>query len=72
MDDPAYEPFATAALIADAHAADLAVIPYVVDDAPTMRHLVRAGVDGLITNHPGRLREVLAAEGLELPESFPG
>ena len=72
MDDPAYEPFATAALIADAHAAGLAVIPYVVDDAPTMRHLVRAGVDGLITNHPGRLREVLAAEGLELPESFPG
>ena len=72
VDDPAYEPFATAALIADAHAAGLAVIPYVVDDAPTMRHLVRAGVDGLITNHPGRLREVLAAEGLELPESFPG
>ena len=72
VDDPAYEPFATAALIADAHAAGLAVIPYVVDDAPTMRHLVRAGVDGLITNHPGRLREVLATEGLELPESFPG
>jgi glycerophosphoryl diester phosphodiesterase len=72
VDDPAYEPFATAALIADAHDAGLAVIPYVVDDAPTMRHLVRAGVDGLITNHPGRLREVLATEGLELPESFPG
>ena len=72
VDDPAYEPFATAALIADAHAAGLTVIPYVVDDAATMRHLVRAGVDGLITNHPERLREVLAAEGLELPESFPG
>ena len=72
VDDPAYEPFATQALITDAHAAGLSVIPYVVDDAPTMRHLVRAGVDGLITNHPERLREVLAAEGLELPESFPG
>jgi glycerophosphoryl diester phosphodiesterase len=72
VDDPAYEPFATEALIADAHAAGLTVIPYVVDDAPTMRHLVRAGADGLITNHPELLREVLAAEGLELPESFPG
>jgi glycerophosphoryl diester phosphodiesterase len=72
VDDPAYEPFATPALIADAHAVGLAVIPYVVDDAATMRHLVRAGVDGLITNHPERLREVLAAEGRKLPESFPG
>jgi len=72
VDDPAYEPFATEALIADAHAAGLTVIPYVVDDAPTMRHLVRAGADGLITNHPELLREVLATEGLELPESFPG
>ena len=71
VDDPAYEPFATEALIADAHAAGLTVIPYVVDDAPTMRHLVRAGADGLITNHPELLREVLATEGLELPESFP-
>jgi glycerophosphoryl diester phosphodiesterase len=72
VDDPAYKPFATDALVAQAHAAGLAVIPYVVDDAPTMRHLVRAGVDGLITNHPERLREVLAAEGRELPRSFPG
>ena len=46
-----------------AHAAGLAVIPYVVDDAPTMRHLVGLGVDGLITNHPDRLRDVLARRG---------
>ena len=55
-----------------AHAAGLAVIPYVVDDAPTMRHLVRLGVDGLITNHPDRLRDVLADEGRDLPPAFPG
>jgi glycerophosphoryl diester phosphodiesterase len=72
VDDPAYQPFATEELIADARAAGLTVIPYVVDDAPTMRHLVRAGVDGLITNRPELLREVLASEGRELPESFPG
>jgi glycerophosphoryl diester phosphodiesterase len=70
--DPSYRPFATRALVREAHAAGLAVIPYVVDDEATMRHLVRIGVDGLITNHPGRLREVLAAEGRGLPPAFPG
>ena len=54
------------------NAAGLAVIPYVVDGEATMRHLVRIGADGLITNHPERLREVLAAEGRDLPPSFPG
>jgi glycerophosphoryl diester phosphodiesterase len=71
VDDPAYRPFTTAELVGTAHAAGLAVVPYVVDDAATMRHLVRLGVDGLITNRPERLREVLAAEGRELPPSFP-
>ena len=72
VDDPAYQPFATAELVDAAHAAGLAVVPYVVDDAPTMRHLVRLGVDGLITNHPERLRAVLADEGRSLPPAFPG
>ena len=48
------------------------MIPYVVDDEPTMRHLVRIGADGLITNHPERLRDVLTGEGRDLPPTFPG
>ena len=72
VDDPAYEPYATAALVDAAHAAGLAVIPYVVDDAATMRHLVGLGVDGLITNRPDLLREVLADEGLAVPPAFAG
>ena len=72
IEDPAYTPFATAAMVDEAHGAGLRVVPYVVDDEPTMRHLVRLGVDGLITNHPERLRGVLASEGRTLPESFPG
>ena len=71
VDDPAYAPFASDDLIAHAHTEGLAVIPYVVDDVPTMRHLVRAGADGLITNHPERLREVLAREGRAVPRAFP-
>ncbi|HSF34609.1 MAG TPA: glycerophosphodiester phosphodiesterase family protein [Nocardioides sp.] len=70
--DPGYTPFTTAALVEAAHGAGLAVVPYVVDDEPTMRHLVRLGVDGLITNRPDLLRDVLASEGLEPPDSFPG
>jgi glycerophosphoryl diester phosphodiesterase len=69
--DPAYQPFVDQALIDEAHAVGLAVIPYVVDDEATMRHLIGIGVDGLITNHPERLREVLASAGRELPPSFP-
>ena len=60
-----------AALVDAAHAAGLAVMPYVVDDAPTMRHLVRLGVDGLITNHPERLRDVLAARAAAFRPRFP-
>ncbi len=36
-----------------------------------MRHLVRIGADGLITNHPERLRGVLGAEGLAVPPASP-
>jgi glycerophosphoryl diester phosphodiesterase len=70
--DPGYTPFTTAALVEATHAAGLAVVPYVVDDEPTMRHLVRLGVDGLITNRPDLLRDVLADEGRDLPPAFPG
>ena len=72
VDDPAYRPFVTAAMVDEAHAAGLGVIPYVVDDEPTLRHLVRLGVDGLITNRPERLRDVLEREGRALPPAFPG
>ena len=65
-------PFATEDLIDRGHAAGLAVIPYVVDDGPTMRHLVRLGADGLITNHPDLLRDVLAQEERVLPPAFAG
>ena len=70
--DPRYQAFCSEDLVARTHAAGLTVIPYVVDDEATQRHLVRIGVDGLITNHPERLREVLAGEGRELPPEFPG
>jgi glycerophosphoryl diester phosphodiesterase len=72
VDDPAYVPFATAELVVEAHDAGLRVVPYVVDDAATMRALITAGADGLITNRPDVLREVLATDGRVLPAAYPG
>lgn len=71
VDDPSYQPFTTPEMIASAHAAGLQVITYTVDDPPTMRSLIAAGVDGLITNYPGRLRAVMADLGMTLPARHP-
>lgn len=65
--DPGYEPYVTPELVSEAHAAGLAVVPWTVDDVATMEALLAAGVDGLITNYPDRLREVLADHGFTLP-----
>ena len=48
-----------AALVSQAHAAGLAVYPYTEDDPAGMKRLLDAGVDGIITNHPARLRALL-------------
>lgn len=69
--DPGYEPFTTAELVESAHAAGMDVVPWTVDDAETMQSLLDLGVDGLITNRPDVLRDVLAENGLPLPEPRP-
>jgi hypothetical protein len=45
----------------------MAVIPWTIDDQATMASLMDAGVDGIITNYPDRLRAVMAERGLKLP-----
>jgi glycerophosphoryl diester phosphodiesterase len=62
----------TAAMVAEAHRAGLRVLPYTVDNEATMRHLIAIEVDGLITNRPDLLREVLASLGAPLPRQYPG
>ena len=54
-----------------AHAAGLRVIPWTVNDADAMRQQIAAGVDGLITDYPSRLRAVMAELGMPLPPSYP-
>ncbi len=61
----------TPAMVAAAHEAGLRVLPYTVDDEPTMRHLIAMRVDGLITNRPDLLRDVLASMDQPLPRAYP-
>jgi glycerophosphoryl diester phosphodiesterase len=47
----------------------MAVVPWTIDDPATMESLIDAGVDGLITNYPDRLRDLLAElGGYKLPK----
>ncbi len=46
-----------------AHALDIRVAVWTVNDQPTMGHLLDAGVDAIITDHPDLLREVLIDRG---------
>ena len=46
-------------LVSRAHDAGLAVYPYTEDDPAGMERLLDVGVDGIITNHPVRLRALL-------------
>jgi glycerophosphoryl diester phosphodiesterase len=64
-------PALTEALVKEAHALGLQVIPWTVNDPADMERLIAWGVDGLITDYPDRLREVLAQRGLPLPPPAP-
>lgn len=68
--DQDYVPYVTSDMVNRAHAAGMQVIPWTVDDKPTMRALIADGVDGLITDYPDRLRDVMAETGMKLPHSF--
>lgn len=70
--DPGYRPFTTRALVDAAHRHGLRVVPWTVDDPATVAALLDIGVDGLITNRPDLLRELLAARGYALPVPVPG
>lgn len=65
--DPNYVPFTTADLVSRAHRAGMKVIPWTVNDRPTMESLIDMGVDGIITDYPNVLVQALAERGYTLP-----
>jgi glycerophosphoryl diester phosphodiesterase len=56
----------TAGFVRAAHRAGLPVHVWTVDDASTMSELLDLGVDGIMTDRPRVLRDVLAGRGLPL------
>jgi glycerophosphoryl diester phosphodiesterase len=57
----------TPELVKEAKAAGLTVLPWTVNDAAEMGRLIEMGVDGIITDYPDRLRQVMSSRGLKLP-----
>ncbi|MDH6679216.1 glycerophosphoryl diester phosphodiesterase [Rhodococcus sp. LBL1] len=67
VSDPNFELYVTEEMVESAHAHDIKVIPWTVNDPETMHALMDLGVDGIITDRPDRLRTVLTERGMELP-----
>jgi len=57
----------TPMLVTEAHELGLQVIPWTVNNPADMARLIDWGVDGLITDHPERARQVMQAKNLKLP-----
>lgn len=57
----------TEALVREAQSIGLKAIPWTINNPADMERLIGWGVDGLITDYPDRLREVMAKRGMPLP-----
>jgi glycerophosphoryl diester phosphodiesterase len=64
-------PIVTAGFVRAAHRANLPVHVWTVDDEATMHYLLELGVDGIMTDRPRLLRDVLAARGFTLAHDEP-
>jgi len=64
-------PELSAELVKEAHALGLKVIPWTVNKTEDMARLIDWDVDGLITDRPDFLREVMAEKKLTLPKATP-
>ena len=64
-------PIVTARFVRAAHQAGLAVHVWTINDEATMHDLLELGVDGVMTDRLGLLRDVFAARGLTLDGARP-
>lgn len=70
ISDPNFVPYPDSQMIDDAHARGLKVVPWTIDDPETMDYFIKLGVDGIITDYPNLLRDVMADNGLRLPRPY--
>ncbi|PXX68982.1 glycerophosphoryl diester phosphodiesterase [Nocardia tenerifensis] len=68
--EPGFALVADKAYVDHAHELGLRVIPWTVNDKATIAAQIDTGVDGVITDYPDRMREVLREKGLPLPPGY--
>ncbi len=56
--------------LAEAKGLGLKVVVWTVNEPADMASLIDLGVDGIITDYPDRLRQVMAEKGMPLPPAF--
>jgi glycerophosphoryl diester phosphodiesterase len=67
---PGFRFYPDRAMVSAAHARGLKVIPWTCDDPATVTALMDMGVDGIITNYPNRVRQIMADRGMRLPKAY--
>ncbi|NUR16507.1 MAG: glycerophosphodiester phosphodiesterase [Dermatophilaceae bacterium] len=68
--DAGFRFYPDAAMIRAAHERGLKVVPWTCDDLATVSALIDMGVDGIITNYPNRVRQLMADRGMRLPKAY--
>jgi len=69
--DPDFRFYSDRTMVEEAHARGLKVIPWTCDDPATVEALMDMGVDGIITNYPNHVRDIMAERGMRLPKAYP-
>ncbi|WP_329042575.1 glycerophosphodiester phosphodiesterase family protein [Streptomyces sp. NBC_00178] len=69
--DPDFRFYPDKQMVSDAHRRGLKVIPWTCDDPATIEALMDLGIDGLITDYPNRVRDIMADRGMRLPKAYP-
>jgi glycerophosphoryl diester phosphodiesterase len=69
--DPGFRFYPDRQMVTEAHARGLKVIPWTCDDVATVEALMDLGVDGIITDYPNRVRDLMAERGMRLPKAYP-
>ncbi|MER7245655.1 glycerophosphodiester phosphodiesterase family protein [Kribbella sp. NPDC000426] len=68
--DPGFRPYFTKDAVKAAHKAGLKVVPWTVDEPATIKWFIEQGVDGIISDYPDRVRDVVRSEGIRLPQAY--
>jgi glycerophosphoryl diester phosphodiesterase len=70
VSDPGFRFYVDEAMVTQAHARGLRVIPWTCDDPATIEALMDMGVDGVITDYPNVVRQIMADRGMRLPKAY--